>query len=48
MRARIDGENTSLIAKQVCKLINTGVANTGNPSFNGVRGSYNGTVRLAD
>ncbi|MFS1513952.1 hypothetical protein VQL36_16120 [Chengkuizengella sp. SCS-71B] len=42
------GQKKSLIAKQVCKLIITGVANTGDPSFNGVRGSYNGTVRLAD
>jgi len=40
------GQKKSLIAKQVSQLIITGVPGTGCNVFNGVRGSYNGTVRL--
>lgn len=40
------GQKKPLIGKQVNKLIITGDPSTGNPDFNGVRGSYNGAVRL--
>lgn len=39
------GQKKSLIAKGVSQLFITGVT-SGDPNYNGVRGSYNGTARL--